>query len=349
MRAVSNAILAASPFPYPKRSSSRKEHEMLIRLLIVAAATLSVSGLIGRSAHADDYPSRPITLIVPWPAGGPTDATMRAMADVAAKHIGQPFIIENKGGGSGTVGPAAMAATAKPDGYTIAQIPITIFRLPLMQNTTWSPDDFTYIIHLTGYVFAMFANSDTPFKKWQDVVEYAKAHPGKVTYGSTGSGGSLHLGTEMVAEKAGIKLTHVPFKGAAEVNAAVAGGHVMLGSSGTSIRPLVDAGKARFLNVWTAKRVSFLPEIPTLQELGYPYVIDSPWGLAGPKGMDPKIVAKIHDAFKKALEDKSVVASLAKYDMTPNYKSTEDYRSSVKEQIEMETALLKRLGLLKKD
>jgi tripartite-type tricarboxylate transporter receptor subunit TctC len=274
---------------------------------------------------------------------------MRAIADVAAKHLGQPIVIENKAGGSGTVGPATMAAAAKPDGYTLAQMPITVYRLPLMQKTTWKADDFTYIIHLTGYVFAMFAGADTPFKKWEDVIDYAKKNPGKVTYGSTGTGSSLHLGTEMIAEKAGIKLVHVPFKGAAEVNAAVAGGHVMLGSSGTSIRPLVDAGKARFLNVWTAKRVTFLPEIPTLQDLGYPYVIDSPWGLAGPKGMDPKVVAKIHDAFKKALEDKSVIESLARFDMVPNYKSTADYNTAVKEQIKLEEALLKRIGLERKD
>jgi tripartite-type tricarboxylate transporter receptor subunit TctC len=305
--------------------------------------------VLASAASAQDYPSKPITLIIPWPAGGPTDITMRAMAEAAAKHLGQPIVVENKAGGSGTVGPATMAAAAKPDGYTIAQMPITVYRLPLMQKTTWKADDFSYIIHLTGYVFAMFANADTPFKKWDDVIEYAKKNPGKVTYGSTGSGGSLHLGTEMIAEKAGIKLVHVPFKGAAEVNAAVAGGHVMLGSSGTSIKPLVDAGKARFLNVWTAKRVSFLPEIPTLQDLGYPYVIDSPWGLAGPKGMDPKVVARLHDAFKKALEEKSVIDTLARFDMVPNYKGTADYTTAVKEQIKLEEALLDRLGLLKKD
>jgi tripartite-type tricarboxylate transporter receptor subunit TctC len=195
----------------------------------------------------------------------------------------------------------------------------------------------------------MFAAADTPFKKWEDVVEYAKKNPGKVTYGSTGTGGSLHLGTEMIAEKAGIKLVHVPFKGAAEVNAAVAGGHVMLGSSGTSIKPLVDAGKARFLNVWTAKRVSFLPDIPTLQELGYPYVIDSPWGLAGPKGMDPKVVAKIDDAFRKALAEAPVIETLSRFDMVPNYMGPADYSKSVAEQIKLEEALLKRLGLYKKD
>jgi tripartite-type tricarboxylate transporter receptor subunit TctC len=304
--------------------------------------------MTGGAAMAEDFPNHPITLIVPWPAGGPTDVTMRAMADAASKYLGQPIIIDNKAGGSGTVGPATMAAASKPDGYTIAQMPITVYRLPLMQKTTWSAEDFSYIIHLTGYVFAMFCGADQPFKVWQDVVDYAKANPGKVTYGSTGTGGSLHLGTEQICEKAGIKMTHVPFKGAAEVNAAVAGGHVMLGSSGTSIRPLVDAGKARFLNVWTAKRVSFLPEIPTLLDLGYPFVIDSPWGLAGPKGMDPKVVARIHDAFKKAMEEPGVIETLARFDMVPNYKSGTDYRSSVDEQIKLEQDLLTRMGLARK-
>jgi tripartite-type tricarboxylate transporter receptor subunit TctC len=305
--------------------------------------------VLASAAFAQDFPAKPITLIVPWPAGGPTDITMRAMAEAAAKHLGQPIVIENKAGGGGTVGPATMAAAAKPDGYTLAQMPITVYRLPLMQKTTWSADDFTYIIHLTGYVFAAFAGADTPFKTWEDVIDYARKNPGKITYGSTGSGTSLHLGMEMLAEKSGVKFTHVPFKGAAEVNAAVAGGHVMLGASGTSIKPLVDAGKARFLNVWTAKRVSFLPEIPTLQDLGYPYVIDSPWGLAGPKGMDPKVVAKVHDAFKKAIEEKPVIDSLARFDMVPNYKGTADYNVAVKEQIKLEEALLKRIGMERKD
>ena len=318
---------------------------LIKKALLGGLAAAAIAG----AAQAQTYPSRPITLIVPWPAGGPTDVTMRAMAEVASKHLGQPIVIENKAGGSGTVGPATMAATAKPDGYTLAQMPITVYRLPLMQKTTWKADDFTYIIHLTGYVFAAFSSASTPFKTGQEVIDYAKANPGKVTYGSTGTGGSLHLGMEMLAEKSGVKFTHVPFKGAAEVNAAVAGGHVMVGASGTSIRPLVDAGKARFLNVWTAKRVSFLPDIPTLQDLGYPYVIDSPWGLAGPKGMDPKVVQIIHDAFKKALEEPSVIETLGRFDMVPNYKGTKDYQAAVDEQIKMEDALLQRIGLRAKD
>jgi tripartite-type tricarboxylate transporter receptor subunit TctC len=321
---------------------------MTARLLSIAIAAAGLVLALTQPLAAQDFPIKPITLIVPFPAGGPTDLALRALAEAAGKQLGQPVIVENKSGGAGTVGPATMAATAKPDGYTISQMPITVYRLPLMQETTWKASDFTYIIHLTGYVFAHIAAADTPFKTWKDVVDYAKANPGKVTYGSSGTGGSPHLGTEQVAEKDGIKLTHVPFKGAAELHAAVAGGHVMLGAGGASSKQIVDAGKARFLNVWTAKRQKSFPDVPTLQELGYPFVIDSPFGIAGPKGMDPKVVAKIHDAFKKAIEDTEVIKVLDRYEMVPNYKNAADYKLAVDEQIKLERALLERIGLLKK-
>ena len=211
---------------------------MRIRTALASLAMLAAAF----AASAQEFPVKPITLIVPWPAGGPTDVGVRAMAEIAAKHLGQPIIVENKAGGTGTVGPATMAAIAKPDGYTIAQMPITVYRLPMMQNTTWTADDFTYIIHLTGYTFAAMAHADTPFKTWQDVLDYAKKNPGKITYATSGAGSSLHLGMEMMAERSGVKFTHVPFKGAAEVNAAVAGGHTMMAAGGLSIKPMVDAG-----------------------------------------------------------------------------------------------------------
>jgi len=313
-------------------------------LAIVVACALACP----TTAPAQEFPSKPITLIVPFPAGGPTDLAMRALAESAAKHLGQPILVDNKAGGAGTVGPATMAAAARADGYTISQMPVTVYRLPLMQETTWKPDDFTYIIHLTGYVFAHIAAADTPFKTWADVVDYAKKNPGKVTYGSSGTGGSPHLGTEQIAEKDGIKLVHVPFKGAAELHAAVAGGHVMVGAGGASSKQIVDAGKARFLNVWTAKRQKSFPDVPTLQELGYPFVIDSPFGVAGPKGMDAKIVQKLHDAFKKAIEEPAVIEVLDRFEMVPNYKGSADYKVAVDEQIKLERALLERIGLLRK-
>ena len=258
-------------------------------------------------------------------------------------------MIDNKPGGSGAVGPATMAASAKPDGYTISQIPITVFRLPLMQQTSWDPEkDFSYIVHLTGYTFGVTTNVDTPFKKWQDVIDYAKANPGKVTYATPGAATSLHIGMEQIAAKAGVKFTQVPFKGNAESNTAVLGNHTMLQADGTGWKPLVDAGKLRLLMIWTAERSKNWPDVPTMKELGYPFVFDSPFGIAGPKGMDPKVVAKLHDAFKKAIEEPALLETLAKYDMVANYKSTEDYRKFVTEQIEFERKVVDSLGLAKK-
>ena len=313
------------------------------------AVAVSAATMFGAEVRAQEFPSKPVTLIVPWPAGGSTDITLRAIAEAAAKHLGQPIVIENKAGGNGTVGPATMAAAAKPDGYTIAQIPITVFRLPLMQQTTWDADkDFTYIVHLTGYTFGVTASAEGPFKTWKDVVDYAKANPGKVTYATPGAGGSLHIGMEQITAKDGTKLTMVPFKGGAETNAAVLGQHTMLQADSTGWKPLVDAGKLRLLMLWTAERSPNYPNVPTLKELGYPFVFDLPFGLAGPKGMDPKVVAKLHDAFKKAIEDPSIKATLAKYDMVANYKNTEDYVKFVKEVTDSERKVVESLGLGKK-
>ena len=313
----------------------------------LSGALLAALALCG-AAQAQDYPVKPVTLIVPWPAGGSSDIAMRAIADAAAKHLGQPIVVDNKAGGSGTIGPATMAAAAKPDGYTIAQMPITVFRLPLMQKTTWDPlKDFTYVVHLTGYTFGVTTSAESPFKTWADVVAYAKQNPGKVTYATPGAGTSLHIGMEQIAAKAGIKLTHVPFKGGAETNAAVLGGHTTLQADSSGWKPLVEAGRLRLLMIWTANRSKNWPDTPTLRELGYPFVLDSPFVIAGPKGMDPKIVAKLHDAFKKAIDDPAVQEQLAKYDMVVNYKNTEDYRAFVAETVETERKALSDLGLAK--
>jgi tripartite-type tricarboxylate transporter receptor subunit TctC len=313
------------------------------------AAFAAIGLLLSSAAGAQEYPTKPITLIVPWPAGGSTDISMRAIADSASKVLGQPIAIDNKAGGGGTVGPATMAAASKPDGYTIAQVPITVFRLPLMQEVSWDPaKDFSYIIHLTGYTFGVTTNAESPFKTWKDVVDYAKQNPGKVTYATPGTGTSPHIGMEQIAAMSGIKLTQVPFKGGAETNAAVLGQHTMLQADSTGWRPLVDAGKLRLLMVWTAARSPNFPDAPTLRELGYPMVYDSPFGIAGPKGMDPKIVGKLHDAFKKAIEDPAVIATLSKYDMVPNYKNTEDYKKFVVEVTGSERKVIDTLGLAKK-
>jgi len=312
---------------------------------LIAAALTALNGV----AVAQEYPAKPITLVVPWPAGGSTDIVMRAIADVASKSLGQPIVVDNKAGGSGTVGPATMAATAKPDGYTISQVPTTIFRMPMMQQAFWDPiKDFSYIIHLSGYTYGVTINAESQLRAWKDVVDFAKQNPGKVTYATPGAGTTLHIGMEQIAQLEGIKLTQVPFKGGAETNAAVLGNHTVLQADSTGWRPLVDAGKLRLLMVWTSQRSPNFPGVPTLRELGYPLAVESPFGIAGPKGMDPKIIAKLHDAFKKAIDDPGMIATLAKYDMVPNYKNTEDYNKFVHEQIESERKVIESLGLAKK-
>lgn len=316
------------------------------------AAAGAIGGMAATRAMAQGaagFPSKPVTLIVPWPAGGPTDVALRALAEVAAKHLGQPIIIDNKAGASGTLGPATMAATAKPDGYTVAQIPTTVFRVPLMQKVSWDPlKDFTYILHLTGYAFATLCKGDSPYKSWGDVVADAKKRPGEITYGTPGAATTLHLGMEQITHHSGIKLRQVPFKGATEVATALIGGHTVLAASGAGQPGLIASGEMRLLAFWTAERSKHYPDVPTLKDLGMPFVFESPFGLAGPKGMDPAVVAKLHDAFKKALDDDGVVSTFDKFDMVPRYKSAADYAAYVPRLIEEEAAALGRLGLLKK-
>lgn len=300
-------------------------------------------------AFAQDYPNKPITLIIPWPAGGSSDVSMRAIAEAASKRLGQPFVMDNKPGAAGSLGPATMAAGAKPDGYTLSQMPISVVRIPIIQKTTFETmRDFTYISRLTGYTFGVTIKSDSQFKTWPDIIAYAKENPGKVTYGSPGTGTSLHVGMEMMAAREGVKFTHVPFKGGAETNAAVLGGHTLLQADSTSWKPLVDGGQIRLLNIWTAERSKVWPDVPTLKELGYPFVFDSPFGVAGPKGMDPAIVKKLDEAFREALKEPDVIATLARYDMFPRYLGPEEYRKSVAELVEQETKALTELGMAKK-
>jgi tripartite-type tricarboxylate transporter receptor subunit TctC len=208
---------------------ARKRRNVPALLGIAAAMAIAANLASMPDARAQEFPTKPITLIVPWPAGGSTDLVMRAFAEAAGKHLGQPVVVDNKAGANGTIGPATMAASAKPDGYTISQMSINVLRMPLMQQTTWDAEkDFTWIVHLTGFTFGVTTSAEGPFKTWKDVVEFAKANPGKVTYATPGAGGTLHIGMEQIAAREGIKLTQVPFKGGPETNAAVLGRHTML-------------------------------------------------------------------------------------------------------------------------
>jgi tripartite-type tricarboxylate transporter receptor subunit TctC len=304
-------------------------------------------GLASFSAAAQDFPTRAITLIVPWPAGGSTDTHLRKLAEIASKHLGQPIIVENKPGAGGMLGPSGMAKNAAPDGYTISQLTINALRHPHMLKVDWDPfRDFTWIIGVSGYTFGMVVKSDSPIKSFDDVIKYAKANPGKFSFSSTGIGTSPHLLIEQVANKAGVELLHVPFKGNADSTQALMGGHVMAQSDATGWGKFVDAGTFRLLVTFGEQRTRW--GAPTAKELGYDVVSYSPYGLAGPKGMDPKVVKILHDAFKKAIDDPEHHKVLQQLDQVYWYKSTEDYLRWARETYASERALVERLGLLAK-
>lgn len=315
--------------------------KFLHRIAHAAAALLL---LAAGTAFAQDFPNRPITLICPWPAGGSTDTHLRKLAQIAAKHLGQPVIVENKPGAGGMLGPSTMAQTAKPDGYTLAQLPMGAFRIPYMQKVDWDPiRDFTYIIGVSGYTFGLVVKADSPFKTFDELLAHAKANPGKVSYGSTGVGTSPHLLIEEVADKAGVQLLHIPYKGNADSTQALMGGHVMAQSDATGWARHVEAGTFRLLVTFGEQRTKW--NAPTAKELGLDVVSYSPYGLVGPKGMDAKIVKILHDAFRKAMDDPEHHKVLQQFDQIFWYKSSDDYARWAAETFKAERATIERIGL----
>jgi tripartite-type tricarboxylate transporter receptor subunit TctC len=310
----------------------------------LAAASLAAPAL---TARAQAFPAKPIRLVIAFPAGGPTDITMRQLADNAGKILGQPVIVENKPGAGGTL-PAQQLQTSQSDGYTLAQIPLGVFRLPYTTKINWDPvKDISYIINVTGYAFGIVVPTDSPIKTWADFVAYAKANPGKLSYGSTGTLTSPHLTTELIAQQLGIQLNHIPFKGSADLAVAITGGHIMAAADSTGFAPLVQAGKIRVLNTWGEKRLDKFADAPTLKELGLNIVQNSPFGIGAPRGTPADVVARLHDAFKKAMEDPSYVQALGRYDMLPMYMSSTGYTKFAQDTFATEKALVEKLGLAK--
>jgi tripartite-type tricarboxylate transporter receptor subunit TctC len=317
------------------------------RALLAGACAAALLVPLGASSQA--FPTKPITLIVPWPAGGSTDRHMRALAELASKNLGQNIIVENKPGGGGTLGPGTMARTAKPDGYTITQYPLGMLRLPHMQKMQWDPlKDFTFIVGVSGYTFGFTVRADSPYKTFNDYIEAARKNPGKVDYGSTGIGSSPHLLVEELAINAKVELNHVPFKGNADLQSALLGGHVMAQSDATGWDKFVENGQMRLLVTFGEKRTKRWPQVPTAKELGYGVVSQSPYGIAGPKGMDPAVVKVLHDAFKKAMDDPKHQELLEQLNQDLWYRSGDEYAKWATVTYAKDKALIERLGLAAK-
>lgn len=312
--------------------------------ILPALVALSLCG--AQATHAQEFPSAPVVLIVPWPAGGTTDIGMRALANATGKHLKQKIVIENRPGVGGVLGPQQVAQNSAPDGYTLVQIPITVFRYPFMRKTTLDPEkDFTYVIGISGYTFGVIVRNDAPWKTFQEFLAYAKANPGKINYGTPGAGTTLHITMEQIARRQGINWTHVPFKGTPETTGALLGGHIDAVADASGWAPLVNSGQVRLLVIWNAARSKNYPSVPTLRETGVDLVSNSPFGIAGPKGMDPKVVKILHDAFKKGAEEPSYIESMIKLDQEAAYMSSDAYRRYAIETLAEQKTLIQDLGL----
>lgn len=295
---------------------------------------------------ASDYPQRPIKVMIGYPPGGSTDGPMRVLGDQVARRLGKAVIIENKPGAGGIL-PTQMLATGPSDGYTFAIAPANVFRVPFTHDLKWNPaTDLTYIIGITGYSFGIVVPVDSPIHTLQDLVAYAKAHPGKLSYSSSGIATANHITMEQLAIQHGVQLNHVPYKGAADSLQAVMSGQVMACAESSAWVPHVDAGKLRLIVVWGDKRMPRYPQVPTLQEAGTPLVQNSPWGLVGPKGMPPAVVQTVHDAFKAGMDTPEFLKALAMYDMEVAYRSPQDYKAFAQSALQREETVIRQLGLL---
>jgi tripartite-type tricarboxylate transporter receptor subunit TctC len=293
------------------------------------------------------FPERPIRLIVPWGAGGTTDIQMRVLAEQASRRLGQPVVVENRAGAGGVLGPQQLL-NERPDGYVLSQMPISIFRHPQMAaRPLFNPlEDFTWVIHATGYLFGIVVRADAPWQTLAQFLDFAKANPGRVNYGTPGVGTSLHITMEQIAGmRGGIDWTHVPFRGWAENAQALLGGQIQASADSSGWSDLVQSGQMRLLATWGAERAKRFPNVPTLRESGIDIVSISPYGLAGPKGMSPDVVRVLHDAFREALFDPAHVAILDRFDMQPMYLGPDDYAAFARRQYAEEGEMIRRLGL----
>lgn len=266
----------------------------IVKRLLGGVAALALCA----AAHAaDSYPQKPITLIVPWAAGGSTDILARVLSEHLTRSLGQPVIVDNKPGASGNIG-SAMVARAKPDGYTllVGSMSTHAMNPALMANMPFrGVEDFTPLGLLAYVTNTMVVHPSVPAQNLKELIAYAKANPGKLAYASAGPGSTNHLSAVLFERMAGVQMLHVPYKGGAPaVVDTVAGQTQILFSAGTQTLPHVKAGKLRLLAVTEAKRSPLLPNTPTVAETVPGYELAVWYGAFGPKGMPADLVARLN-------------------------------------------------------
>ena len=314
-------------------------------LLLLPLATPALAQRVPGS-----FPQRPLRILLPWTPGGATDIQIRSIADIAGRILGQSIIVENKPGASGTLGALHLAREARPDGYTLGQMPLGTFRLPAMMRAAghavpFEPlEAFTWVIRLVGYMGGVVVRPDAPWRTMAELVEHARRHPGEVFYGVPGAN-TTDIPMRRLATLAGVEWTAVPFRGAAPNLQSLLGGQVAFSCETSAWADLVLEGRLRLLAVYTSTRAERFPDVPTLRECGWDVVSESTYGLAGPRGMEASVVNTLHDAFRQALHDPAHGAVLRRFDMPVRYLDSEGYANSVIEANRLEIETVHELGL----
>jgi tripartite-type tricarboxylate transporter receptor subunit TctC len=340
MNTFSNPV--TTPVPVSRRLALR-------RLAGAALAPLAgaASATVLAQQAAASFPTRPITLWVPWTAGGATDLAMRVLAEAAGRQLGQKVVVDNRAGAGGTLA-MPILQQAQPDGYTIAQLPQPVFRAPWTQKVTWDPiRDTTPILQLSGVTFGIVVPTSSELRSVDDLFAWAQAHPGQLTVATNGVGTTPHVVMDELFARRRLEYVHVPYKGTSEQMLAVSSGQVMVGVNSNGFAPFVDSGKLRLLATFAEQRTRRWAQVPTLKELGHGIVATSPYGLVGPRGLPPPVVQALHEAFKAALFDPQHLAELAKYDQEASYLGPDDYGRTMRETFAAEKRTVERLGLAK--
>ena len=315
---------------------------MLPKVLSLLAPVLLAALAMPLSATAQTtWPDKPIRLVVPYGAGGPTDAHMRVVAQQASSHLGQTVVIENKPGANGTFG-AAELARAQPDGYTIAVLPASVFREPYLNRVAFDPLKLSYILGMTDYTFGLAVKQDAPWASWSDLLADARKRPGKISVGAAGPVQTPSIVLGELVEALGIDLTRVPYKGDSEQVTDLLGGHIDAGVLSGVASAHIQSGKLRYLAMFTPKRVPQFPQVPTLREQGVDIVIESPYGIAGPEGLAPQRLRVIHDAFKAALESAEGRRILDQLNQPVNYRNPQEFRQYAMEAFAREKGRMER-------
>lgn len=323
---------------------------MIVRAVLSLLLAVSSLTLQHGLASAETYPSRPIKIVVPFPPGGPTDGMARIISERLGAALGQSIVIENRGGGAGGSIGAKTVASAEPDGYTILLTPGgSLTNGPAVhKNIGYDPvKAFTPVALLMTAPIVLVVAPSLPVKTMRELVDYAKAHPGKVVAGSQGYGTGPHLLIELLKLETGANITHVPYRGSAPaITALIAGEIQMFFDSSTTILPSIQNGKARPIAVTTPKRSRFFPDLPTSAEEGFPKIESTFWlGVAAPGGTPRPIIDKLNAAFSESLAAPETKARLDHLAADIAIGTPEDFQQMLAKELAMWTSVAKAANL----